>query len=165
MPLLDALVRTAKHLCESEEMAEDMVQETYLQAWKYWYTFQTGTNCRAWLFRILFNVIKKTYGKQKETAMPLEQVPVESVLRFDANRQLETGEVLEAFNRLTAEHRAVLVLVAVEEMSYREAASVLEVPIGTVMSRLNRARTELRSLLGHERDRSLRGSGPIQQRF
>jgi RNA polymerase sigma-70 factor (ECF subfamily) len=95
----------------------------------------------------------------------LEEVPAENVFCFDANRQIEIGEVLEAFNRLTAEHRAVLVLVAVEEMSYREAASVLEVPIGTVMSRLNRARTELRSLLGQERDRSLRGSGPIQQRF
>ena len=125
------------------------MQETYLQAWKYWQTFATGTNCRAWLFRILFNVIKKSYAKQKETAQPLD-ASAGNVLHFESNRDFETFEVLDAFDLLTEEHRAVLVLVAVEEMSYKEAASVLGLPIGTVMSRLNRARAQLRHRLGQQ---------------
>lgn len=154
LPHLNALVRAGVQLCNSVAAAEDAVQETYLQAWKYWHTFRPGTNCRAWLFRILFNVIKKNYGKEKESAQ-LDEAPAGSVLlMFEPG--IETYEVLEVFNRLTEEHRAVLMLVAVEEMSYKEAASVLEVPVGTVMSRLNRARTELRRRLGHVRGENLR---------
>lgn len=123
------------------------MQETYLQAWKYWDTFQPGTNCRSWLFRILFNVIKK--GRLAGVAaVPLEEVVASNVLRFEPGSRLEAYEVLEVFDRLSEEHRAVLLLVAVEEMSYREAASALDLPVGTVMSRLNRARSQLRLLLG-----------------
>ncbi|MCA1600073.1 MAG: RNA polymerase sigma factor [Acidobacteria bacterium] len=144
---LDTLVRAAVRLAGSREAAEDAVQETYLQAWKYWRTFQPGTNCRAWLFRILFNVLKKTRGENKEQ-VGIDEQDLANVLFFDPAGQIEEVEVLEAFDRLAEDQRAVLLLVAVEEMSYKEAAGALGVPVGTVMSRLNRARTRLRRLLG-----------------
>ncbi|MCA1850740.1 MAG: RNA polymerase sigma factor [Acidobacteria bacterium] len=144
---LSALVRAAARLCGSREAADDAVQETYLQAWKYWHTFQPGTNCRAWLFRILFNVVKKGHSENKKE-IEIEESNLPNVLRFEPARQLEEVEVLEVFDRLAEDHRAVLLLVVVEEMSYKEAASALGVPIGTVMSRLNRARACLRRMLG-----------------
>ncbi|MCA1635903.1 MAG: RNA polymerase sigma factor [Acidobacteria bacterium] len=150
---LDALMRAAVRLCDSREAAEDALQETYLQAWKYWRTFQPGTNCRAWLFRILFNVIKKRSG-EKNADVPLEESDFENVLRFEPAGQIEEYEVLEAFDRLAEDQRAVLLLVVVEEMSYKEAAITLGVPVGTVMSRLSRARTELRRMLGRAHPRS-----------
>lgn len=148
LPHLNALFRTAMQMRGSPEAAEDAVQETYLQAWKYWKTFQLGTNCRAWLFRILFNVLKKKHDKHSAAESPLEEMPVDNVVAFEPNRKLETYEVMQVFAMLEEEHRAVLVLIAVEEMSYKEAASVLGVPVGTVMSRLSRARRALRRLLG-----------------
>lgn len=143
---LDALLRAGVRLCGSREAAEDAVQETYLQAWKYWHTFQQGTNCRSWLFRILFNVIKKRRLEQR--TIPLEEAEAGNILQFEPSREIEQGEVLEVFERLAVEHRAVLLLITVEELSYKEAAFALGVPVGTVMSRLSRARTQLRRLLG-----------------
>ncbi len=151
---LDALMRAAARLCGSREAAEDVVQETYLQAWRYWRTFQPGTNCRAWLFRILFNVIKKRSG-EKNADVPLDESAFENVLRFEPAGQIEEWEVLEAFDRLAEDQRAVLLLVVVEEMTYKEAAVALGVPMGTVMSRLSRARTELRRMLGRAHRRSI----------
>lgn len=145
---LDALVRSALRVCGSREEAEDAVQETYLQAWKYWRSFQQGTNCRAWLFRILFNVIKKK-ATEKRAFVPIEEPKVENLVHFDRVASLNEFETLEVFDQLTPEHREVILLVVVEEMTYKDAAAALEVPMGTVMSRLNRARTELRERLGH----------------
>lgn len=155
---LGALTRTGVRLCGSREAAEDAVQETYLQAWKYWDTFQPGTNCRSWLFRILFNVIKKGH-RAGVAAVPLEEVAAANVLRFEPGSQLEAYEVLEVFDRLSEEHRAVLLLIAAEEMTYNEAAFALDVPVGTVMSRLNRARSQLRLLLGRAGPSAHRGAG------
>ncbi len=145
---LDALLRAAARLCDSQEKAEDAVQQTYLQAWKYWSSFQQGTNCRSWLFRILFNVIKKEYSAHQ--FLSVDEATAANVLRFTPDRQIEAYEVMEAFDHLEQEHRAVLLLITVQEMSYKEAAFVLGVPVGTVMSRLNRARTRLRKLLKRE---------------
>ena len=143
---LEALMRTAVRLCGSAEKAEDAVQQTYLQAWKYWGTFEEGTNCKSWLFRILFNVIKKEYCA-KETELIDDAAVAGNLLYFTPDRRIQAYEVMEAFELLREEHRAILLLVAVEEMSYREAAFALKIPVGTVMSRLNRARVELRKLL------------------
>lgn len=151
---VDALVRSATRLCRSREEAEDAVQETYLQAWRYWRSFQQGTNCRAWLFRILFNVIKKR-ATDKQTFVPIEETKVEKLLRFDRSSSLDEFEMLEVFDQLSAEHREVMLLVVVEEMSYKDAAHALGVPMGTVMSRLNRARTQLRQRLGRANRRPL----------
>lgn len=155
---LDALTRTAVRLCGSRAAAEDAVQETYLQAWKYWETFRPGTNCRAWLFRILFNVVKKR-RREGAAETTIEEAAPSNVLRFDPAGRIEAYEVLEVFGRLSEEHRAVLMLVAVEEMSYKEAAFALGVPVGTVMSRLNRARSQLRQLLGGTAAAARRGGG------
>ncbi len=150
---LDLLLRTAKRVVPATVDAEDIVQETYLRAWKHFDSFETGSNCRAWLFRILFNVINSKRGnREKHPEMPLaeeehQQAQLSNVIAFDPLKEIESKEVLAATNFLSPEHRAVLWLVVVEELSYREAAGILEVPIGTVMSRLHRARRELRALL------------------
>lgn len=144
---LDALLRCALRMCGSRADAEDAVQETYLQAWKYWRSFQQGTNCRAWLFRILFNVIKKRATRNR-SFVPIEESETENLLRFERFSSIDQFEMLEIFDRLSAEHREVMLLVVVEEMSYKDAATALGLPMGTVMSRLNRARKELRQRLG-----------------
>ncbi len=153
MSHLDALLKTANRIARPLLDAEDVVQETYLRAWKHFDSFEAGTNCRAWLFRIMFNVIKARSGtsaKRLEIAME-EECEMESlpgnVVFFDPLKRIEGREALEAATRLSPEHREVLWLVVVEEFSYREASEILDMPVGTVMSRLHRARRELRKLL------------------
>lgn len=154
LPNLDALVGVASRLARSRTDAEDIVQETFLRAWKYFDSFDAGSNCRAWLFRIMFNVINFREGKKTKLAeTPLEDedrnVEYErgNVVTFDPLKKIEGRELLEAAAQLTEEYRAVLWLVVVEEFSYKEAAEILSVPIGTVMSRLHRARRELRKFM------------------
>lgn len=153
LPHLDSLMRVASRLAGGQHDAEDVVQETYLRAWKYFGSFDSGSNCRAWLFRIMFNVINGKKGKQaKQAETPLGDEEMadyqqSKVVAFDPIKQIEGREVLEASTRLLAEQRSVLWLVVVEEFSYKDAAEILDVPIGTVMSRLHRARRELRKLL------------------
>jgi RNA polymerase sigma-70 factor, ECF subfamily len=153
MAHLDALMRVASKLMRGRQDAEDIVQETYLRAWKYFSSFDEGSNCRAWLFRIMFNVINLRTGKQAKLAeTPLEdedhtEYEQRNVVTFDPLRQLEGRELLDATQRLSEEHRTVLWLIVVEEFSYKEAAEILDVPIGTVMSRLHRARRDLRRLM------------------
>jgi len=150
---LDDLMRTAIHIAHSRQDGEDIIQETYLRAWRYFDSFEPGTNCRAWLFRIMFNVIKGKRGKlSRLSETPLEDLigiddSSSNVVMFDPLRQIEGHEILEFTNQLSQEYRSVLWLVVVEEFSYRETAEILDVPIGTVMSRLHRARNELRKLL------------------
>ncbi|MCI0420938.1 MAG: RNA polymerase sigma factor, partial [Acidobacteria bacterium] len=138
---LDGLLRTAARVVRSAPEAEDVVQETYLRAWKHFESYETETNCRAWLFRIMFNVIKAWSRVQaKRLEIPLEEEnDLESqpgkVVFFDPLKRIEGQEVLQAATRLSPEHRVVLWLVVVEEFSYREAAEVLDMPVGTIMSR------------------------------
>jgi len=150
---LDPLLKAAGRIAGGLQDADDIIQETYLRAWKYFDSFEEGTNCRAWIFRIMFNVINGRRGKQAKLAeSPLDEESnvdshLSNVVIFDPLKKIEGREVLEATDRLSDEHRAVLWLVVVEEFAYREAADILEVPIGTVMSRLHRARQELRRIL------------------
>lgn len=150
---LEALLKTANRIARPLLDAEDVVQETYLRAWKHFDSFEVGTNCRAWLFRIMFNVIKARSGvmaKRLETQIEdeseIENRP-DNVVFFDPLKKIEEQEALKATTRLPVDHREVLWLVVVEEFSYRETAEILDVPIGTVMSRLHRARRDLRKLL------------------
>jgi RNA polymerase sigma-70 factor (ECF subfamily) len=153
MTHLDALMRVASKLMHGRQDAEDIVQETYLRAWKYFSSFDEGSNCRAWLFRIMFNVINLRTGKQAKLAeSPLEdedhiEYERTNVVTFDPVRQLEGRELLEATEKLSKEHRSVLWLVVIEEFSYKETAEILDVPVGTVMSRLHRARRDLRKIM------------------
>ena len=151
LPNLDALVGVASRLSRNRSDAEDIVQETFLRAWKYFDSFDAGSNCRAWLFRIMFNVINFREGKktkQAETSLDDEDRSTEyersNVFAFDPIKKIEGRELMEAADQLSADYRAVLWLVVIEEFSYKEAAEILNVPIGTVMSRLHRARRELR---------------------
>ena len=143
---LDELVRTAARTC-GRDVAEDLVQETYMRAWKYWHGFEVGTNCRAWLYTILFNVIRKRRGGADRTTLWIETPELAAVLPFAPPPSLTASAVEEAFARLPQDYRAPLLLVAVEGFTYKEAAEILDVPIGTVMSRLHRGREALRRLV------------------
>ena len=153
MTQLDALMKAAIRIAGSRAEADDIVQETFLRAWKYFDSFDQGSNCRAWLFRIMFNVINNRAGRRsrlQETQLDTDETieyQKSNVVAFDPLRQIEGREALEASELLSEEYRAVLWLVVVEEFSYKEAADVLGVPIGTVMSRLHRARRDLRRIL------------------
>lgn len=149
----DALLRTANHMVRSTVDAEDIVQETCLRAWKSFDTYERDTNCRGWLFSIMFNVIHTHWHnlkRRREDPLPEfeeEDEQKSNVVYIDPLRQIEQREVFDLIAVLAPEHRAVLWLVVVEEFTYREVAEMLGVPIGTVMSRLHRARNELRRRL------------------
>jgi RNA polymerase sigma-70 factor (ECF subfamily) len=161
MSHVDALVGVARRLTRNFSDAEDIVQETYLRAWKYFHSFETGSNCKAWLFRIMFNVINLREGKKMKLAEETledddpRRYETGNVIVFDPLRQLEGRELMEATGLLTEEYRSVLWLVVVEDFSYKEAAEILEVPIGTVMSRLHRARRDLRKIMLSRRARGI----------
>jgi RNA polymerase sigma-70 factor, ECF subfamily len=138
MPHLAALLRVARRLTLDPASAEDLAQETMLLAWRGFHGFQAGTNARAWLFRILFNAFHAAARKP---------TPVVSGWSATNARPQETLEIAEALDALPIEQRTVLLMCVVEGFTCREAAAILEVPIGTVMSRLSRAREELRKSL------------------
>jgi RNA polymerase sigma-70 factor, ECF subfamily len=149
MPHLDALFRTAARVVGDRTEAEDLLQEAYLQAWKSFHRFEPGTNCRAWLFKILFHVIqhhrRKWYSSRgHETDELLEQTVA---YEPPVAQHLKDEEVLAAFDRLPRQYRDVVLLADVEEFSYKEVAQALKIPVGTVMSRLSRGRKLLRSEL------------------
>jgi len=150
MPHLDDLFRAALRMTGDRARAEDAVQETCLQAWKSWGKFEKGTNCKAWLFRILFYTVH--HQRRKLFRFPLA-ADGEEILEtaFPApepvTEELRDEQILDALDRLGPDYRSVVVLVDVEEFSYRESAEILGIPIGTVMSRLSRARGLLRRQL------------------
>lgn len=139
MPHLAALLRVARRLTPEPASAEDLVQETMLLAWRGFRGFQSGTNGRAWLFRIMFNVF---HGQSRRELRSPEFSSRDVRPMFQ-----EAVEIAEALNALPLEQRTVLLLCVVEGFTCREAAGILDLPIGTVMSRLSRARQELRESL------------------
>ena len=143
MPHLGSLLRVARRLTVESASAEDLVQETMLLAWRGFHGFQTGTNARAWLFRILFNAFYAEGRKAQRAPLPVATV-VEARLQ-------EAVEIREALQALPIEQRTVLLLCVVEGFTCREAGEILNVPIGTVMSRLSRGRQELRGRLAPTR--------------
>lgn len=150
LPHLESLLRTAVRMSGDRARAEDAVQETYLRAWRSFRTYQPDTNCRAWLFRILLNVLKKAAGKKRHDPLAAaEDVEVSSkVIPLFPNRDGgETQDIMSAVDRLAPEFREVLWLVVVEGLSYKDTARTLDIPMGTVMSRLYRARREIRRWL------------------
>jgi RNA polymerase sigma-70 factor, ECF subfamily len=143
MPHTASLLRVAYRLTRDHQAAEDVVQEAMLSAWRGFDGFHEGTNARAWLFRILINAI---HGRgRKLRAMP----PFVDLDAGEARAEPATTslEIAQAFDRISIEHREVLLLTAVEGFTCEEAAGILEIPIGTVMSRLSRGRQALRELL------------------
>lgn len=150
MPHIDDLFRTAARVLGDRSRAEDVVQEVYLQAWKSFHRFEPGTNCRAWLFKILFHCIN--HHRRKLFRFPLlkeTETFLESNLTWTppVSDQLTDQEIIGALDKIPADYRAAILLVDVEEFAYKDAAEILNVPIGTVMSRLSRGRGLLRTKL------------------
>jgi RNA polymerase sigma-70 factor (ECF subfamily) len=150
MPHMNDLYRTARRILGCQTEAEDVVQETYLQAWKSFHRFEQGTNIRAWMYKIMFHVIHH----HRRKAYRLVTVKEEEDFIFDqltyeppVPQELRDEDVLAALDRVPENYRAVILLADVQEFSYKEIAEALGIPIGTVMSRLNRGRKLLRSTL------------------
>ncbi|HEY7546806.1 MAG TPA: sigma-70 family RNA polymerase sigma factor [Blastocatellia bacterium] len=152
MPHIDDLFRTALRVIGNRSEAEDLIQETYLQAWKSFHRFELGTNCRAWLFKILFHVIhhhrRKWFGFTSKL-VDAEEGQLENTIAYEppAPQHISDEDVIAALNRVPVQYREVLLLADVEEFSYKEIAEALRIPIGTVMSRLSRGRKILRAEL------------------
>lgn len=140
MPHSRSLLRVAHRLTYDHGAAEDLVQETFLHAWRSFHQFREGTNMRAWLFRILMNEFHARGRRMQST------LPIRHDLAGDS-KVVQTAEVAQALGALAVEHRAVLMLGVVEGFTCQEMAAILAVPIGTVMSRLSRAREALRARL------------------
>jgi RNA polymerase sigma-70 factor (ECF subfamily) len=152
MPLFDQLYNFAHWLTQNREEAEDLVQETYAKALKGFSSFQLGTNFRAWMYRILRNTfLTSRTGLRAAATVPLdseedgpelavEDETPETILMKRTDSEL----VQNAIDDLPVHHREILLLCEVEEMSYQEIGELLSIPIGTVMSRLSRARKALR---------------------
>jgi RNA polymerase sigma-70 factor (ECF subfamily) len=161
MPLFEQLYNHACWLTGDRADAEDLVQETYAKALKGFASFVEGTNLRAWMFRILRNaflnsrsglaVLKTGYLEDEETpaeeALGHEVTPEVLILRSESREA-----IFAALEALEVRDREIILLCDVDEMSYREIAQVLDVPVGTVMSRLSRARARLRSALVAEEE-------------
>src|SRR5438552_2261316 len=137
MPHTEALLRAALRIVRDRAAAEDMVQETLLRAWRAFDQFERGTNCKAWLFRILMNLASKRRRKMLATPqiVSLEASESTTVVRLPVvnSRQLASMEVISAFDTLSEEHRIVLVLAVVEGFTCKEIAQMCGLPIGTVM--------------------------------
>lgn len=156
LALSDQVYRVARRLTPNREEAEDLVQETYARAFRNWRSFQPGTNLRAWLFRILTNLNIDRGRRQQRTP---DTQPLEEGDYFLYNRLEETGgepeeekvverlsqdSIVEALAAVPHDFRDVIVLVDIGEFSYRDAAQILDIPVGTVMSRLHRGRRILK---------------------
>jgi RNA polymerase sigma-70 factor, ECF subfamily len=150
---LPRLRRYARVLTGDIHRADDLVQDTLARAWEKRRLWQAGSDLRAWLFTIMHNVHVNQYSmRQREFAqasLDADEGPAagwEIPVRATQSDRVELAEVLAQVGRLPAEQREVLMLAAVEELRYEEIAEVLGVPIGTVMSRLSRARDKLRRM-------------------
>jgi RNA polymerase sigma-70 factor (ECF subfamily) len=155
LPLADALYGFAYRLEMDASLAEDLVQETYLKAWRYIERYAEGTNAKAWLFRICRNLFLTAYRNRKKQPYKVdfqdvvvfhnEDDPVKPTyygLHEELENQQLGDEITFALNALSPNYRAV-VLLDMEDFSYEEMAVLLEIPIGTVRSRLHRARNLL----------------------
>ena len=157
-PELGALFRTALRMTRNREDAEDLVQETVTKAFAAFDRFEKGTNFRAWIFRILTNTFINNYYRvrDRQKLPSLDEMEEESFFQPIAEgitpeeallNTLTKEDILKAIEDLPVEFRAVVVLVLVEGFSYKEAAEILDIPIGTVMSRLWRGRRLLQKSL------------------
>ena len=147
LPHLQEIFRTAAHLVQDRNEAQDLVQNVYLLAWKAFDRFETGTNCRAWLFKILINEVRHYRRRFVTSKVMLDDEKVfEQTLAYEPPipEEIRDEDLLEALGGLVPELREVILLVDVNTFSYKEVAENLNLPIGTVMSRLSRARKQLR---------------------
>ena len=164
LALSDQVYRVARHLVGSREEAEDLMQETYARAFRSWRSFRPGTNLRAWLLRILTNLNIDRGRKLQRTpdSQPLEEGDYFLYNKLEASvgdespdeervvDRLSQDNVVAALSAVPHDFRDVLVLVDLGDFSYADAAQILDIPIGTVMSRLHRGRRILKTQLADE---------------
>lgn len=158
-PLMDKLFNTAVAMTRNKTTAEDLVQETYLKAYRFFYRFRQGTNFDGWMFRILINNFINQYRyKQREPSRVDFETAINSEIKHEPNEQVmfNSGKdysdifddtICRALDRLPPEYRIVVLLSDVNHLKYKEIAQVLGCPIGTVMSRLSRGRRRLARFL------------------
>lgn len=162
LPHKDYIYTACLYLTRHREEAEDLFQETYLRAFRFFHQFAPGTNCRAWLLTIMHNAFKNRYPQRLRDARSLEfdgavrEYEKKLLADGEAGRndpaevflsQMIDSEISDALRLLPEEYRSTLLLVDIEELTYEEAARTLKCPIGTVRSRLSRARRMLQATL------------------
>jgi RNA polymerase sigma-70 factor (ECF subfamily) len=142
------LRRYARALVGDRYVADDLVQDTLERAWNKFYLWRAGSDLRAWLFTIMHNVfVNQARRRRHEIEQAMDELPAVAV-RATQGDHLELQEVDRVLRSLSAEQREVILLVAVEQLTYEQVSRALDIPIGTVMSRLSRARERMRQLLG-----------------
>ena len=160
MPHVDSMYNFAYRLTFDEDDAKDLVQDTYMKAFRFINSFQEGTNAKAWLFRILKNSFINEYRKKSKQPTKVDYQEVETFynsddvdkqittdLRVEAVQDMIGDEVSNALNALAVDFRTVIILCDLEGFTYEEMAKILDIPIGTVRSRLHRARNLLKDKL------------------
>jgi len=162
MPLLDQLYGGALRMTRNPQDAEDLVQETYLKAFKGFDSFKPGTNLKAWLYRIMTNTYINTYRKKQRRPLETSAEDVTDRQLYTTSSHDSTGlqsaevealknlpdkQIADAMNSLSDDYRMVVYYADVEGLAYKEIAEVMDTPLGTVMSRLHRGRKQLRELL------------------
>jgi RNA polymerase sigma-70 factor, ECF subfamily len=164
LELSDQVYRVARHLVGSREAAEDLVQETYVRAFRSWQQYTPGTNLRAWLLRILTNLNIDRGRRQQRTPQTASLDEKGDYYLYDKLEEREGGpldeervierlsqdSIVDALAHVPHDFRDVLVLVDIGEFSYADTAQILDIPIGTVMSRLHRGRRILKGELAEE---------------
>ena len=157
--LADQVYRVARRLVSTREEAEDLVQETYARAFRSWRSYTPGTNLRAWLFRILtnLNIDRGRREQRSPSTQPLEEGDYFLYNRLEADsgsddearivERLSQDEIVQALAEVPHDFRDVIVLVDIGDFTYQDAAQILDIPIGTVMSRLHRGRRILKKEL------------------
>lgn len=153
VPYADALYRFALKLVADTDEAKDLLQETFLKAYRFFDYYEIGTNAKAWLFRILKNTFINDYRKKSKQPHKVDYKEVEEYYKEEAaavdlrNKSVQDAigdEVANAVNELPVEFRTIIILCDLEEFTYEEMAKILDIPIGTVRSRLHRARNMLK---------------------
>jgi len=173
LPHFDALYNLAVNLTRDRKDAEDLVQEAYLRAFRFFDSYRSGTHIKAWLFRILRNTFINRYRAAKSRPEEVDFAKIEATYErliddgFVRGKSSESpedvvmdgvldGEIQEALGGLPEEYRSVVLMALLEEMSYKEIAAALSIPLGTVMSRLHRGRKLLQAaLLGFARRKGI----------
>ncbi len=161
MPHIDSMYNFAYRLTFDEDEAKDLVQDTYMKAFRFINSFQEGTNAKAWLYRILKNSFINDYRKKSKQPAKVDYQEVEQFynsedtpssatvdLRMETTKDMIGDEISNALNSLAVDFRTVVILCDLEGFTYEEMAKILDIPIGTVRSRLHRARNLLREKLG-----------------
>ena len=150
LPFHADLYRLAKWLLRNQAEAEDLVQETFVEALRSFHRFEQGTNCRAWLVKIMYHLLSKRRRESNRLRVVGDvDEQIAGTVEPAASGDLAGEEVLNALKRLPQHYQEVVILSDVEDLNYKEIADALSIPIGTVMSRLSRGRSLLRSELGN----------------